>query len=347
MKGVFFMFSLSDNPYYEYFAVKREEELKGTPRDELMEIFKKENERLKPFMNSYENPYMSIHNFKDKMFNMFKKGDEIVIQEKIDGSNSHIRVSEDSFECYSNKFKLNEQNHLQGFWYWCRDHYKDIPDKYWGIDIYGEWLVPHHCQYVPYRYGVFYVFDVMEDGKYWTQDKVERLVLDCGFEYAPVLYKGEFSSWRHALSFVGCTDLGGYKGEGIVIKNQTNLNSTKELFYMKIVDVEFQETNTSRQTIKTVNIDKVIELETQLELTESIVTPARVRKIVLKLIDDNILPPSWGSLNTKDLVKIVKPYVFKDCIKEEKPTVDKVGKIFGKHCNDLVFTIINSLKEGC
>lgn len=338
---------LKDNKYFNYFEIKKkhDRDLLNLSREELLEEYAKEKERLAPFMDRYENPFMSIHNFEDKFFYMFTRGDEIIVQEKIDGSNTHINVSDDSFKCYGSNFILNKENHLQGFWYWCNDHHKQVPKKYWGIDIYGEWLVPHHCEYPAERYGDFYLFDVMENGEYWSQDKVELLAKECGFNYAPVLYRGDFKSWKHIMSLVGQTGLDGSKGEGVVIKNQTKLNSKNQQFYVKIVDVEFQETNKSRKVIKTVDMNKVLQMEEELMLSESIVTLPRVRKIILKLIDEQELPPDWDNLDDKFLIKTIKPYIYKDCLKEEKEVVDKIGNKFGKYCNDITLDLIKKLKE--
>jgi hypothetical protein len=41
----------------------------------------------------------------------------------------------------------------------------------------------------------------------------------------PVFYVGPFISWGHVESFVGQTKMGGDRGEGVVVKNQTTLNT--------------------------------------------------------------------------------------------------------------------------
>lgn len=336
---------LENNKYFEYFDMKLQKEREGLSREELMKIFEQEKKALQPFMHRYENPFMNIQSFEDKFFYMIEKGDDVVIQEKLDGSNTHLNVSDGAFRCYGNNYILNEKNHLQGYWYWCKDHFEQVPEKYFGLDIYGEWLVPHHCEYPADKYGEFYVFDVMEDGQYWEQDKVEKLAAECKFEYAPVLFRGKFESWKHVMSFVGTTKMGGKKGEGVVVKNQSTLNSTREQFYVKIVDVEYQETNRSRKVIKTVNMDHIFKLEENLRMTESIVTLPRVRKIIFKLIDTKELPGNWKELNAADVIKVVKSYVIRDCMKEEKETVDKIGNAFGKFCNDSVLKIVKQLQE--
>lgn len=336
---------LKGNRYFEFFEAKKAHDRSNLTREELLNEYRKENEFMRPYIIKYENPFMHIHSFDEIYFKMCLKGDEVVVQEKIDGSNAHLNVNNNTFQCYSNSCHLNEHNHLQGFWYWCKDHYGQILDKYNGLDIYGEWLVPHHCVYPAERYGEFYVFDVMENGQYWTQDRVEVLAKECNFKYAPVLYKGEFVSWRHIAGFVGRTCLGGEKGEGVVVKNQTTLNSVVKQFYTKLVDVEFQETNRPNHPIKTVSIDKLLEQEEKQALAESIVTLPRVRKIIFKLIDSTELPPEWQLMEEKDLLRIVKPQVFKDCIKEEKGIVERIGNTFGMYCNNLTIECIHKLKE--
>jgi tyrosyl-tRNA synthetase len=55
--------------------------------------------------------------------------------------------------------------------------------------------------------------------------------------------------------------MGTSKGEGIVVKNMTKLNKADKLFYLKLVDVEYQETNSCREIIKTINDEKLIKAD--------------------------------------------------------------------------------------
>ena len=48
------------------------------------------------------------------------------------------------------------------------------------------------------------------------------------------------------------------------------------------------------------------------------------------------------TLDDEFLIKTVKSYVYKDCLKEEKEVVDKIGK----YCNDIILDLIKKLKEG-
>ncbi len=328
--------ALQGNPYFQYFSIKSEWENRNKSPEQLKEEFSRQKILHAENTKRYENPFMNIQSFEMKYFNQFNKGDHVVIQEKIDGSNSHIVKQQASFTAFSNHLVLNEVQNLQGFYFWAKEHYRQIPSKYEGLCVYGEWLAPHHCEYPAERYGEFYVFDVMDsNGNYWLQKDVERLANVCGFQYAPVLYDGAFQNWQHVASLVGKTLLDGTKGEGVVVKNQTRLNQNSRIFYVKVVSEEFQETNKARQIVKTLPLSEICKQERAKEQADSIVTKARVRKMLLQCIDDGELSSNWKSLPENEVTKIVKRHVYKDCLKEEKEVVESVGKIFGKYCNDL------------
>ncbi|MBO5371524.1 MAG: hypothetical protein J6A75_02275 [Lachnospiraceae bacterium] len=83
---------LKTNPYFQYFDVKKKHDLEGFSREELASLFHKEREALEPYIHKYENLYMNINNFSMKFFEAFSEGDEVVVHEKIDGSQAHMIV---------------------------------------------------------------------------------------------------------------------------------------------------------------------------------------------------------------------------------------------------------------
>lgn len=338
-----FIKSLKDNPYYKYFGV--DESVEKMSEEELAAYRQEQAVFTRKHVVKYENPYVNINCFEKRYIDMFDKEDDITVQEKIDGSNAHMIVDGAGVTCYSNNCILNECNNLQGFYFWCGEHYRQVPEKYFSLSIYGEWLVPHHCRYPVNAYGNFYVFDVMENGKYWEQSNVEKLAQECGFTYVPTFYTGKFQSWKHLMTYVGKTALGGEKGEGIVVKNNSTLNKGR-ISYIKIVDVEFQETNISRDVIKTVDMDEVIRTEHFHELVEGIITEARVRKLILKNVDHNLLPVTWSNLSGESICKVIRSDVIRDCIKEEKDVVDLIGsKRFGYFATKRIGSVIKQLQE--
>jgi hypothetical protein len=343
---------LKDTEYFEYFPISNYYNESTLTREELIERYNKEMAEHEKDVILYNNPYVNILNFESKYISSFAKGDHIVVQEKIDGSNSHIIVTEDGFKAFSSKRELNDYFNNQGFYFWAKKNYIKVPKKYYNYALYGEWLAPHHNVYPKERYGDFYLFDVLEGanpdgtgGIYWTQDRVKQVAEECGFKYAPVMFDGEFSTWKEIMKYVGQTRLGGEKGEGIVVKNQTRLNNRTHPFYTKIVDVEFQETNASRRVVKTVDMNKILELEEKQAQAYNVVTLARVRKILLKLVDEKEIQPNWYKVDMKQYLNKVRSAVYYDCIKECKEVVDSIGKSFGKYNADIVADHVRTLQN--
>ena len=113
-----------------------------------------------------------------------------------------------------------------------------------NLILFMEWLVSHSVPYPQERYNNAYCYDIYDTvtNKWLPQSIVKEKVAELNLIYIPVFYEGEFISWEHIKSFVGRTDLGGDFGEGIVVKNMTNLNSDnlKLPFYVKIVCEKFR-----------------------------------------------------------------------------------------------------------
>lgn len=276
--------------------------------------------------------FMDIERIKEVNVNGFEKGDYIVIQEKIDGANSAIRYDSES-DCVvaqSRKQILSIGNNLRGMYEWSQTLDKDRVREVLGdnLCLFGEWLVPHTVKYPDEKYNQFYAYDIYDTDaeKYLPQDIVEERAKELGLNFVPVFYKGEFQSWEHCLSFVGKTEMDGEMGEGIVIKNQTKLNDPngRTPFYIKIVSEKFQETHEHHVKI--------------VSLCESIVTEARVTKILHKLVDEGILPENWGAKEMGIVAKNLCSRVFEDCMKEEPEIVSQIEN-FGKVANSICMSI--------
>ena len=169
-------------------------------------------------------------------------------------------------------------------------------------------------------------------------EEIKEKAKELGLNFVPVFYKGEFQSWEHCLSFVGKTEMDGEMGEGIVIKNQTKLNDPngRTPFYIKIVSEKFQETH--EHHVKVVTPEQLKAQEENKALCESIVTEARVTKILHKLVDEGILPENWGAKEMPIVAKNLCGRVFKDCMKEEPETVSQIEN-FGKVANSICMSI--------
>ena len=176
-------------------------------------------------------------------------GDQIWVEEKLDGSNFSLFYDEnpDQLRAFGRKTELDEKNNLRGAWEWVQKLDKDKVKSVLGSRylLFGEWLVKHAVPYPEERYNQMYCFDAMdlETGKYLPQEQVMEMVEKLGLTYVPVFYQGPFQNWEQIEAMVGKTALGGEYGEGVVVKNMSRLNDPNEKlpFYTKIVGENFAE----------------------------------------------------------------------------------------------------------
>ena len=291
--------------------------------------------------------FMDIERIKEGYATGFNKGDLIYIEEKIDGSNAAIRYDGeiDSIVAQSRKNILNPMNTLRGFYEFTQrldiNKVRDILGD--NLCLFGEWLVSHAVPYPDNKYSNFYAYDLydLDRNEYLPQEKAIEVATELNLPYVPIFYTGEFQSWEHCMSFVGKTELGGEYGEGIVVKNQTRLNNPngRQPFYLKIVGEQFAETKAhSHNKIKQTNTDVLAKLEADKALAETIITEARVNKILLKLVDEGILPENWSAKEMGIVAKNLPREVYTDCVKEEPETVKQIDN-FGKIANSIAMGI--------
>ena len=66
------------------------------------------------------------------------------------------------------------------------------------------------------------------------------------------------------------------------------------------------------------------------KLASTIVTGARVRKLILKLVDEGKLPAELKPKDMGAVMKLLPKMCFDDCLKEEPETVKQLGEYAGK-----------------
>lgn len=96
---------------------------------------------------------------------------------------------------------------------------------------------------------------------------------------------------------------------------------------------------------KPLNPEALAQKEVQMSLATTIVTKARVEKILHKFVDENILPEDWNSKDMPTVAKHLTKAIYEDCLKEEKATVDNIpdfGKIANGICMRLAREILNA-----
>ena len=268
----------------------------------------------------------------------FEPGDIIQITTKIDGANASIAWDEasQSLEIFSRTNLLTSPGSLRGFY----DYIKTVVEPkadwkdYKEYVIFGEWEVPHTCKYNQDVYNKWYVYDIWNKSAqcYCSQEFVKMICQKLGLTYIEELYYGPFISWDHCRSFIGKSTAYGPQQEGVVIKNQTKLYAPNPdgPVYIKIVDEKFKESMHSAKEKKPV--DPVVEaakVEAS-KLASTIVTEARVRKLILKLVDEGKLPAELKPKDMGAVMKLLPKMCFDDCLKEEPETVKQLGEYAGK-----------------
>lgn len=296
--------------------------------------------------------YLNIFRLRDDDLPDFHVGDHIIVEEKIDGANFSFRydAEKDQICSFSRRVELHPKNTLFGAWEWSQKLDKKKIAEVLGNNLimFAEWLAPHTVKYPDKKYFNAYCFDIMnaETEQYLPQEQVNKVVQDLGLSYVPVFYDGPFTSWEALASLVGRTELGGEYGEGIVIKNMTRLNDPDEnfQFYVKIVGEAFKEKKAIGGWGMKM-LDRKHEKSVEQELTESVVTTARVRKLILKMVDEQELPINWKELDPRIIMRKLSNAVYYDCVKEEPDTVEQVGKEFGKYAAITARSELNELMK--
>ena len=302
--------------------------------------------------------YMSIKRVDEKVMDGFRKGDHIIVQEKIDGANFCIRydAETDSVMTFSRHNPLDAENTLRGAWDWAQTLEKEQIKAVLGntYALFGEWLVPHSIKYPEEQYQKAFFFDIydVEEEKYLHQHQVKAIVEQLGLQYVPVFFEGAFESWEQINAFVGQTALGGELGEGVVVKNMDRLNDykNKRPFYTKVVAAQFDEKRPMKKLTKEQMQKKQQKRQAEMQrkeakrgLVESIVTEARVTKLLHKMVDEGILPENWNAEHMPIIKKNISSAVYYDCLKEEAEIMEQVGKDFGGIAHSIANEIIGKL----
>lgn len=308
--------------------------------DELIENNKIFQEREDNDMQ--QKKFMDIERIKDSNIGNFYIGDEIVIQEKVDGSNSSIRYDKDTkrLAAFSRKNPLSNQLTLRGFWEYSQSLDPAEYEEEERYVVFGEWLVKHAVAYEKDAYNKWYVYDIYDTdkGEYLLQTEVKAFCEKHHLLYVKTLYTGPFVSWEHCRSFVGQSDIAINQGEGVVIKNQTRLNDndTNAPSVIKIISQQYDEVREhardSNKKRKEEDPEQKKEREEALAAVESIVTRRRVEKELDKMIDEGLLPEQLETQHLSIIKSTLLKRVYEDCKKEEPEVVEQHKRYFGKLC---------------
>lgn len=265
----------------------------------------------------------------------FEVGDRIVIQTKVDGSNAQIAWEDSELKAFSRKFELNMNRNLHGFWNFVqtldKEKFRDLGNRC----LYGEWLVKNVIHYDQDSYNKWYVYDMYDKNteRWLPQDIVKEYAESHGLIYVHTYYDGPFISWEHVRSFLD-KPMYGDKLEGVICKNMTKLNDPdcRNPFYLKIVNDEFCETKINNHIKKILDPQHLEEKAQAEECTAQVVTEARVRKDINKMIDEGILPETINPQDMGVIARNLPKRIYDDVIKEESELIGDCisNKYFGK-----------------
>ena len=272
----------------------------------------------------------------------FEVGDIIQVSEKIDGSNASIAWNADDgiLEVFSRTNLLTGADGLRGFKAYIDvkfsdDQMKMISSTYADYVIFGEWCVSHSCKYDEQWYNKWRVYDVWDRKAktYLKQDIVKSIAESLGLEYIHSLYEGPFISWDHCRSFMQKRTYGPQQ-EGVVVKNQTKLNDDNIRFpkVLKIVNKEFIESHIKHEK-RPIDPEQAKAEAEALKKIESVVTEARIKKLILKCVDEGYVPAHLEPKHIGLLMKRLPKDAYNDVLKEEKEIIESVGPISGKLCS--------------
>lgn len=274
----------------------------------------------------------------------FEVGDHIQISEKIDGANASVAwcPEENKLEVFSRTNLLDSSSDLRGFKSFIETRVSNCFDfsKYPRLVFFGEWCVRHHIVYDSSWENVWRLYDVWDkdSNSYLPQSRVKELANEIGVEYIHVLYDGPFVSWEHCRSFMRKNTYGKVQ-EGIVVKNQDKLTNdektSKGPSYIKIVNDEFKESIVKRKRDKTIDPIVQKEMDDAKELMAGIVTEARVRKMILKFVDEGLLPTEIKPNHMEIIAKNLGGRMFEDLMKEETEIMSKAGTYAGRFCSSI------------
>lgn len=137
------------------------------------------------------------------------------------------------------------------------------------------------------------------------------------------------------MSFMHKSDIAVNIPEGIVVKNQTELNNSNSRtpFVLKIVNSQFSEIKKDNHRQKVEDSQKLVAKAKASGIVEQIVTKNRVQKELYKMIDEDILSQKIEPQDMRIVAQNLPKRIFEDCVKEENELVVEASEFFGKMCS--------------
>ena len=275
-----------------------------------------------------------------------EKGEQIVIQEKLDGSNTAIYNDNGTIRYFSRSQELLGEDGLGGFKKWISKKEKEILENLpEGYVLYGEWLGQGKINYNSLakqgKIESYYAFDLVKEiintptededftRVFATLEEMKEIASRIGLKTVPELDVINFTNYeelkkkyvdgqKSALENTDCIR------EGIVIKT---LDGEKRI---KIVGDTFQEVKTIKNT----------ETKSPFAFLDRYITPARICKFLTTIGIDNPKSEDYREIFKKlDIIA-------EDILEEEKEQILKdISRIIKKQAIPNIKEYVEQKKE--
>lgn len=278
---------------------------------------------------------------------VIKEGDIISITEKIDGANASFCIDDENIlgvSCYSRNNLLTEENRLRGYYDWILNNIVPIKEKLNpNYRYFGEWCVKHKVIYKEENYYKFYLFSIWDDEKkmYLSDEIVRSEAKRLGLLTVQYFYYGKYISFEHLMSFVGKSELTEEPntGEGIVVKNVSYFDNHGRQVFVKLVSDKFREVQKQKKP-KNPNVDSKV-----VETIKSVLTKARVSKIIHKLVDEGLLKEDFTIEDMGAILRELKDRPYQDILKEEPELIGNIEekvikRTIGKNIPNIVKEVL-------
>lgn len=271
----------------------------------------------------------------------------IEVTEKLDGSNASFTYDADAkkVRVFSRNQELTENNNLNGFYQYVQEFVKDFNDLQIATlsdyTIFGEWLTKHTVTYKDEAYNKFYAFDVFnKKSGYYVSRKLRLEVFSTlqlktpeefmTFEPAELLMLNKEDVLNEFKNSVGKSNLTltPDTGEGVVIKSLGVRDPDNDPSY-KLVTDRFRETKGLKQQKPT---------GLQVHLVDYAITEVRMKKIIFKKLDEQVLTEEDLTLQNFGKVMGSVAKEFQDDIIEEEmdEIIKQIRKRIGKQLPNLL-----------
>jgi hypothetical protein len=267
------------------------------------------NTQINTSWHSYPSIYALGHKAIKELFL-----DDVLVEEKIDGSQFSFGRFEVELKCRSKGAMINV----------------DYPEKMFssavetakGLDLKDGWTYRAEYLKVPKHNSLAYdripdkhliIFDINSgEEEYLTYDQKQAEAKRIGLEIVPILCQGQFGDPSLLLKLLDTPSiLGGQKIEGIVIKNYHRFGLDKKVLMGKYVSEAFKEVHGAEWAKNNPTSGDVIQ-----RLIIQYKTPARWNKAVQHLRERGELTQSPKDIGA--LIKEVQVDIAKECIDEIK-----------------------------